>query len=297
MPDVTPGVARSILLLSGALFLFVLLDATAKHLGQTYPVPMLVWARYAVHFLLMMIFLAPSMRMRLVNTRRPSRQIIRAVCLLGTTFFGMAALARMPLAETTAIVFAAPLIVTLLARPLLGEQIGWIRWGAVIVGFVGVLLIARPGSGLVTDGVLFALAAALSYAIYQILTKQLAPTESPVTMLFYTALVGTLAMSLLLPWIWGGPTPDLVDGLMIASLGIYGGLGHFLLIRAFSGAPASVLSPILYMQLIWATLVGWLAFGHLPDGLALAGILTIGGAGAMIALDSRKPAAGPRHKV
>ncbi|MDO9599235.1 MAG: DMT family transporter [Azoarcus sp.] len=297
MPDSSPALGRGILLLLGALFLFVFLDATAKHLGQTYPVPMLVWARYAGHFLLMMIFLAPSMRLRLVTTTRPGRQVVRAICLLGTTFFGMAALARMPLAETTAIVFAAPLIVTLLARPVLGEHIGVLRWAAVIVGFVGVLLIARPGSGLVTEGIVLALAGALSYAIYQILTRQLSPTENPVTMLFYTALIGTVAMTLILPWIWGGPMPGVLDSLMIASLGVFGGLGHFLLIRAFREAPASVLSPILYVQLIWATLMGWIVFGHLPDGFALGGILTIAVAGAMIAIDSRRSQTSTRHKA
>jgi drug/metabolite transporter (DMT)-like permease len=116
-------------------------------------------------------------------------------------------------------------------------------------------------------------------------------------MLFYTALIGTLAMSLALPWIWGGPMPGLADGLLVTSLGLYGGIGPFLLIRAFREAPASVLSPILYVQLAWAALVGWIAFGHVPDGIALAGILTIAGAGAIIALDSRRAGQSGRHKV
>lgn len=297
MPESSPRLLQAILLLMGALLMFVLLDATTKHLGQTYAVPMLAWARYAVHFLVMVVFLAPSMRMRLLTTTRPARQIIRALCLLATTFFGMSAFTRMPLAEATAMIFAAPLLVTLLARPLLGEEISPLRWTAAIVGFAGVLLIARPGSGLVPDGVAFALAAALTYAIYQILTRQLSPTENPVTMLFYTALIGTVAMSLSLPWIWGGPMPGLADGLLIVSLGLYGGIGHFLLIRAFREAPASVLSPILYVQLAWAAVVGWLAFGHVPDSVALAGILTIAGAGAIIALDSRRVGRPVRHKV
>lgn len=287
---------RAVLLLVGALTLFVLLDATATHLGKRYPVPMLVWARYTVHFLLMVVFLAPSMRLRLVATSRPRRQVVRALCLLATTFFGMAAFTRMPLAETTAIIFMAPLIVTLLARPVLGEQIGALRWGAVIVGFVGVLLIARPGSGLVSEGILFALGAALMYAIYQIQTRQLSSTENPVTMLFYTAMIGTIAMTLLLPWIWGGPMPGLVDGLLVVALGVFGGVGHFLLIRAFREAPASVLSPILYAQLVLATLVGGILFGHIPDGLALTGILIIATAGAIIALDSRRKPILGRHK-
>jgi drug/metabolite transporter (DMT)-like permease len=297
MPETSPRLARSVVMLLGALFLFVLLDSTAKHLGARHPVPMLVWSRYTVHFLLMVIFLAPSMRLRLVTTTRPARQIVRAICLLFTTFFAMAAFARMPLAETTAIVFAAPLLVTLLARPVLGEQIGTLRWAAVIIGFAGVLLIARPGSGLVTDGILLALAAAVCYALYQILTRQLSSTETSVTMLFYTALIGTIGMSLALPWIWTGQMPGLLDALMIASLGIYGGVGHFLLIKAFRDAPASVLSPILYVQLILATLMGWIVFGHFPDSAALLGILTIAVAGAVIAFDSRSKPVALRHKT
>ncbi|THF62735.1 DMT family transporter [Pseudothauera rhizosphaerae] len=288
MPASAPATLRSIATLLGALFLFVLLDATAKHLSRTYPVPMLVWGRYLVHFVLMAALLGPSMGGRLVSTDRPARQVLRALCLLAVTFLTMAALARMPLAETNAIVFTAPLLVTLLARPILGERIGALRWAAVLVGFAGVLLIVRPGNGLVAEGVLLALASAVCYAIYQILTRQLTATESPVTMLFYTALVGTAGMTLLLPWIWSGPLPDVTDALLIASLGINGGAGHFLLIRAFRDAPASTLSPILYVQLMWAMLVGWLAFDHFPDGPALAGILTIGGAGAMIALQGRR---------
>ncbi len=288
MTNAPPRLLHGVFLLLGALFFFVLLDATAKYLSRTYPVPMLVWARYIGHFLLMLIFLAPSMRRRLISTTRPGRQIVRAFCLLGTTFFGMAALSRMPLAETTAIVFAAPLLVTLMARPFLGERIGQLRWGAVVIGFIGVLLIARPGNGLVLEGIVLAFCAALTYAVYQVLTRQLSPTENPVTMLFYTALIGTCAMSLTLPWNWGGPLPGPVDAVLIMLLGVFGGTGHFLLTRAFREAPASVLSPILYVQLVWAMLVGWLAFDHVPDGIALGGILTIAFAGVLIALDSRR---------
>ena len=287
---------KAVLMLLGAVTLFVLLDATATHLGKTYPVPMLVWARYTVHCLLMVIFLAPSMRLRLISTTRPRRQVIRALCLLATTFFGMAAFIRMPLAETTAIIFLSPLIVTVLAGPMLGEQIGALRWGAAIGGFVGVLLIARPGSGLSTEGIVFAFGAAVMYAAYQIQTRQLSSTENPVTMLFYTAMIGTIAMSLALPWIWDGPLPGLVDGSLIVCLGALGGVGHYLLIRAFREAPASVLSPILYAQLVIATVVGAVLFGHLPDLPALTGILVIAGAGAVIALDSRRKPILGRHK-
>lgn len=287
MTDAHPHALRSVALLLLALFLFVTLDATAKHLATRYPVPMLVWARYVVHFLLMTIVLGPSLGMKLVATRRPGRQVVRAACLLAVTFLNIAALRIMPLAETTAILFAAPLIVTMLAGPLLAERVGLLRWLAVITGFVGVLLVARPGGSLVVEGVVLALCAAISYATYQILTRQLSPTETPINMLYYTALVGSVVMTLLGPLYWSGPMPHAVDALLIASLGIYGGVGHFLLIRAFRDAPASLLSPILYVQLAWATLLGWLVFAQLPDAWALAGIATIGAAGLMIAVDTR----------
>lgn len=279
---------KAILMVLGAVTLFVLLDAMASQLGKTYPVPMLVWARYAMHCLLMVIFLAPSMRMRLIRTTRPLHQIACALCLVATSFLGMAAFIRMPLAETTALIFMSPLIVTLLAGPVLGEKIGALRWAAAIGGFIGVLLIARPGSGLSIEGIAFALGAALVYAAYQIQTRQLSGTESPVTMLFYTAMIGTVVMSLALPWVWSGTMPGLVDGVLIACLGVLGGVGHYLLILAFREAPASLLSPMLYAQLVIATLMGALLFGHIPDLPALVGILIISAAGVVIAMSGRR---------
>ncbi|HRQ59501.1 MAG TPA: DMT family transporter [Azoarcus taiwanensis] len=281
-------VLKAILMVIGAVTLFVLLDATVSHLGKTYPVPLLVWARYAVHCLLMVVLLAPNMRMRLISTARPLRQIVCALCLVATSFLGMAAFIRMPLAETTALIFMSPLIVTLLAGPVLGERISVLRWAAAVGGFIGVLLIARPGSGLALEGVVFAVGAAVMYAAYQILTRQLSGTENPVTMLFYTAMVGTVVMSLALPWIWSGTVPGWVDGVLIGSLGVLGGVGHYLLILAFRQVPASLLSPMLYAQLVIATLVGALLFGHIPDLPALVGILVISAAGAVIAINGRR---------
>lgn len=278
---------RAIALMLSALLLFALLDATVKHLAETFAVPLLVWARYTVHCTLMVLFLAPSMRARLFRSRRAGSQVARALMLVCTTGFGMAALRLMPLAETTALGFVAPLIVTLLAGPLLGERIGAIRWLAVLAGFAGVLLIARPGGMLGAIGVVLALCAAFSYSMYQILTRHLAATENPVTLLFCTAAVGTVVMSAALPWFWGGPMPSARQALLIASLGLYGGMGHFLLTHAFRHAPASMLSPFLYVQLIWATLLGWAVFGHLPDALAVIGMTIIAASGLMLALVER----------
>lgn len=279
------------LLLLGSLFFFAALDATAKHLAQTYSVPFLVWARYTVHCLLMLAVLGPRQRWRLVATRRPLLQVVRGLMLVGCTGFGIAALSRMPLAETTAVAFTAPLIVALLAGPWLGERLTAGRWLAILAGFGGVLLIARPGSAVTVDGATLALLAASFYAVYQILTRQLAATEPTVTLVFYSALVGTLGTTLLQPWSVLPATPlPTIDRAMIAALGILGGSGHYLLTRAFRHAPASVLSPFIYVQLIWATLLGALVFGHWPGSFSFLGMAIIVGSGLWLALAARRGA-------
>ena len=287
-PGHEPSPLRGILMLLLALAFFVALDSTAKHLAATLPVPMLVWARYTVHCLLMVILLAPSMRGRLLHTRRRGLQVLRAASLLLVTLLTMSAFRIMPIAEATAIVFLAPLLVTIASGPLLGERVGPVRWLAVAIGFAGVLMIARPGTDLPPGGMGLAAAAAVAFAGYQLLTRVLSPTEHPVTTLFYTALVGSLLSALALPWLWPLPAIDGVQALLIVSLGVYGGSGHFLLIRAFREAPASTLSPVMYAQLGFATLAGGWIFGQWPDVAALAGIAVIGVAGVMTALQARR---------
>ena len=279
---------RGIALFMLALMLFASLDATSKHLSVIFAVPLLVWARYVVHFLLMLVFVAPSLRSELVRTANPKLQVVRALALLATTGCGMAAFRIMPLAEATSVIFLAPLLVTLLAGPFLGERIGRGRWLAVCIGFGGVLLVVRPGTGLNLAGILWALGGAVSYAAYQILTRRLSHAEHPMRLLFYTALVGTAVMSAALPWFWVDAAPSLAQWLLIASLGIYGGLGHLLLIRAFRLAPASTLTPFTYVQLVWAALLGWLVFGNVPDAVTGAGMAVIAASGLWLALGERR---------
>lgn len=280
---------RGILLMLGATLCFALLDGTAKHLTARYPVPMLVWARYTLHFVLMLIVFAPHLGGKLIATRRPRLQTTRALMLVGVTALNMAALHYLPLAETTALLFVAPFVVALLAGPFLGETLRPVHWLAIIAGFGGVLLIARPGGTLDPTGLAFALAAALCYSIYQVQTRMLAPTENTLTMLFYTALVGTLSMTLAAPLYWSGPWPETAtDALLVASLGIYGATGHFMLISAFRHAAATTLSPLLYVQLVWAALIGWIFFGHWPDGMTLAGIVIIATSSIALALARRR---------
>ena len=294
MPEARRKVGFAILLMVGATLCFAALDATSKHLSHTYPIPMMVWGRYTFHCLMMLIFLAPSMRLQLVATTRPMAQITRALMLTGTTGFSMAGFSMMPLAESTAFLFVTPLVVVILSHWLLKESITRGHWLAVVAGFCGALLIARPGGALNMQGIIWMSLAAACYAIYQIQTRQLSPTENTLTMLFYTALVGTVSMTLAAPLYWGGPMPDWTDAALIASLGIYGGTGHLMLTRAFRYAAASFLSPFLYGQLVWAMLLGWIYYHHLPDLPSVAGMAVIVGSSLSIALmerfKSRQPA-------
>jgi drug/metabolite transporter (DMT)-like permease len=199
----------------------------------------------------------------------------------------------MPVAETTAITFFGPMMVVILAGPMLGERIGIIGWGPAIAGFLGVLLIARPGTGLDMIGITFALLAVGANVGYQLLSRLLAATERTFALLFYTALVGSVCFGLALPWFLGGRTPNAWEILLFLSLGVTGGLGHFLFTAAYRHAPASMLAPMNYLQLFWAGILGWIVFGHVPDGASLAGMMIIMASGIAVAL---KPAAGARRK-
>lgn len=251
---------------------FSSLDASTKYLSPRVPLPMLVWMRYLVHCLLMVVFLAPSMRGKLLTTGRPGALIVRGLVLILTTGLGMAAFRLMPLAEATSIVFLSPVLVALLAGPVLGEKVGGLRWLAMLAGFGGVILIARPGGAVNLPGLILALGTAFTYAIYQLQTRHLAATENTWTMLFYTAVLGTLVLTLALPFYWHEISLSAMDWAILCSLGLYGGVGHFLLTAAFRHAPASTLSPFLYVQLAWATLLGGLLFDHWPDGWSFFGM-------------------------
>ena len=281
--------AMALMVLAG--LSFTVLDAMAKHLSARWPVPFIVWVRYSVHCLLMLLLLAPRMGLSMLRAAQPGLQLLRGVMLLLTTTLGFAALSRLPLAETLAIAFLSPLIVVLASIPLLGERPSRAVLLATLIGFGGMLLIVRPGGALFGIGVLFALGTAVSYAAYQLLTRHLSARASPLVLLFHTALIGSLGASFVVPFFWPPQAVGVMDALLLCSLGVFGGIGHFLLIRAFARAPASSLSPLLYIQLIWQTLAGWIVFDHLPDAWAVAGGLMIVGSGLIVFLTSRRDTA------
>lgn len=275
-------------MLCTAVIIFATQDALTKHLTARFPIGLLAWGRYLVHWILMTAFLAPRWRSRLLATHKPGAMVIRGLLLAAVTVLMMIAFKRMPLAEATTIIFASPLLVMIAARPLLGEKISGLRWLAVVTGFIGVLLLTRPGSGLDPVGVACALVSALCYTGYQLLTRHLIATEHPVTQLYYTACAGTLCLTASLPLIGPAPMPDIPELIQICALGIFGGGGHYLVTRAFRDAPASLLAPLMYTQLIWAVLLGWVFYADVPQGLSLLGMLIIASSGLLIALDGRR---------
>lgn len=279
----------AILLIIGSVLCFTVLDAIVKFLTRDYPVPLLVWARYAVQALAMVIWLAPSMGMGLVRTRQPRLQIVRGAVLPFSSLCFVTALKYLPLAEATAINYSTPVLVVVLAVFFLGERMTHSRIAFVVAGIAGMLLIVRPGSAMFHGAALFAFAAAVFYAAFQILTRRLA-AEDPRVTLFYPALVGTVAMTVVLPWI-GVPSempwPHLA---LVVAAGLLGTFGHFLFILAFQRGPASALTPFTYTQLVWATLAGWFAFGNFPDAWAIAGMAVITGSGLLIVLHERRRA-------
>lgn len=274
-----PHFVRGVAMMMVAVFMFSSMDTLAKLALRSYPLGPLIWARYFIHLLFMIVLLGPRMGIGLVRTRRPGLQLVRGVLLVGSTAFFYLSLKFLPLAEAAAISFVGPVLVTVLSGPMLGERVTRRQWVAVWLGFLGVLIIIRPGGGVFTAAAVFPLCTALCFSLYQIATRKLAGRENPFTTLFFTALVGTALTSAALPLSWQSPTPGQA-GLMVA-IGTLGGLGHFLLIRAVEHVSPMALAPFVYTQLVWATLLAWIAFREFPDGVSLGGMAIIVCAGLL----------------
>lgn len=292
-PWVRPGAARpdplrGIALLVGAVSLFALLDATAKWLSRTYPVPMVVWARYFFNVVLMLAWLAPAHGARLWATRAPGLQLVRGLALAASTLLMFSALSLMPLADASAITFVGPVLVTLASVRFLGETAPRGTWPALAASLAGVLLIVRPGSGVFTWAALLPLATACCYAAYQVLTRRLSGVDAPMPTLFLGSAVGALSLSLVAPFAWSWPLAAWWHALVFVATGVLGALGHALLIRAFGHAPASTLAPFVYFQLIAALTLGWALFGDFPDGWTLAGMGLVSATGVAMALGQRR---------
>jgi drug/metabolite transporter (DMT)-like permease len=264
---------KGILLIVVATFLFSTHDAFSKYLSGFYPIVMVVWARYVVHTLLMAGIFLPQSGLRVLRTKRPWLQLIRALCLLGTSLFFTTGLMYIPLAEATSVNFLAPVLVTALSVPLLGERVTRGQWLAVIFGFSGVLIIVHPGGDLFTPAVLLPFCSALFFCFYQLLTRKLSEIDSPTTSNFFAGLCNTLVMSALVPFFW--QTPNLEHGAMMLALGACGMTAHLFLTQAFRLAAPALLAPFSYCQIIFAGLLGWLLFSHTPTLTTVIGIAVI----------------------
>jgi drug/metabolite transporter (DMT)-like permease len=256
-------------LMCGAVICFAGLDTSAKWLSHSTDPLLGVWARYVSSVVLVSLVVNPWSVPGLARTRRPWMQAGRSVLLLLSTACNFFALQYLQVAQTTSIMFAAPLLVALAAGPLLGEWIGPRRLAAIGVGFVGVLIITRPGFGGMHPAALLSVFGTACYALYAISTRVLAGSDSSATTLFYSGLAGVVLVTPFVPFVWS--TPSVLIALMMAATGVFGAVGHWLLILAHARAPAPVLAPFLYTQLIWVVILGYLVFGDLPDYWTLIG--------------------------
>jgi len=279
-----------IALMCGAVGTFAFLDTTAKYLGRQIDVVQVVWARYTFAFLLTLIVSNPITRPGLWRTGRPLFQIGRATLLLGSTCLNFFALKYLRLDQVLAIAFSTPFFVAALSGPILGEWVGARRWAAIGVGFIGILVVTRPGFGLVHPAAILALMAALSYAVYALSTRILARTDANETTLFYSNFVGAALMVPVVPLFW--KTPDLWQLALMALAGALASGGHFMLIVAHRLAPASLLSPFIYSQLVWVVALGYAVFGDVPDAYTLIGASIVVASGLYVL--HRERVRGPR---
>jgi drug/metabolite transporter (DMT)-like permease len=269
-----------------AVALFSGLDTAAKFLAtrEGLGIGQIVWSRFIGQFLLLLV-LVPAFGIMsakaLFTTNRLGLQLLRSVLMVATTAFNFLALQYLRLDQTITIVFLAPLMVALLAGPLLGEWVGRRRVSAIMVGFIGVLIAVRPGLGVMHPAVLYAFAAMLAYALFMLLTRHMAQFDPPLVTLFYSMFVGTFAGVPFAISDWHAP-PDTLSWILLGSLGILGGLGHWLFLHAYRLAPASAIAPFLYMQLLTMVAFGYAVFGDLPDLWTLAGAALIVASGVYL---------------
>lgn len=269
-----PAIAVTLTIAAGTVLAGM--DAFAKFLSLELPFLVVLWGRYFFHTVITFGSYGIKTRsLQFLRTRRPDLQFIRALALFGATFFMYIAITRMPLGDAAAIQFLAPVLVTALSGLLLGEQVGPRRWMGVGFGFIGVLLVARPGSGILGWNALLPLATAVLLAIYMMMTRIIRNKDNPAATTFYTTALGALILSVLVIFYW--QTPTIMQWGLMVIMGSAGALGHFMLVKAFHSAEASMLAPFTYAQVVAAIAWGYLVFADVPS------IWTIAGASVVIA--------------
>ena len=263
-----------------AVGLFTIMDALVKWLGADYPTMQIVFFRSLFAFVPLGIFIMRTGSLASLATKRPLGHVLRS-------FIGLAALssffycyAHMPLANVVAIAFAAPLFITALSVPLLGEAVGPRRWSAVVVGFVGVMIMVRPDSGVFEGVALIALAGSVFYALAMIFVRKLSKTETSAAIVFYYSLASTVVAGAFLPFQW--VTPGLGDLGLLVAVGLVGGVAQIFMTNAFRNAPAAVIAPFDYTTMIWASLLGFFIWGEVPGNHIWLGVAIVTASGLYI---------------
>ncbi len=275
VPERPPGnMARGIVFFLVTGFGFAILDTTAKYLTQNYSVFQIAWARYTFAIMFMLPFLLRAGGGNPLVSGKPLWQIGRGVLLMVVTTLFFLVFSFMPLADATAIGFISPLIVTALSAVLLKERVGPRRWTAVAVGFLGVMVIVQPGSGTFHWAALLALAMATGHAVFQIITRAVSRYDSALVSSFYGAIVGAVVLSFVMPFIW--ISPSAFHWVLMVGMGALGAVAHFTFAKALGYAPASALQPYAYLQLVWASITGFMVFGDIPGwGMIIGGLIVV----------------------
>jgi drug/metabolite transporter (DMT)-like permease len=266
-------------LVIAAVACFATLDTTAKLSTAAVPIMMAIWFRYFFQAVATTLVLLPRYGVSVLKTEHPRYQVLRGSLLLASSTLAFLSLRYMPLAEFTSVVLIAPLVVTLFAATVLKEDVSPLRWTLVAGGFIGTLVILRPGSSIFSWAILLPLGLVVTNAWFQVLTSRLARTEKPLTIHFYSGWVGALIGSIALPFVWE-PLPGWHWWALLCLMGFMATVGHFFLILAYQRAPASTLTPYLYAQIAFAMLAGWIMFTQVPDLMSLVGMALIAICGA-----------------
>lgn len=260
-----------IALMLGAMGSLPLIDVLAKFLGQMgIAVLQIVWARLFFGAVVTLPFAVRASGWRGLWPANPVYHLIRSGLLILATFTFFVSLKFLPIADALAIFFVQPLVVVVLSALVLKERVGPRRWAAVVVGFVGTLIIIRPGFAAFNPGTLLALAAGCFLAVYFVLTRRISGQAKAVVTTFQTALIGALILSAAMPLVW--TPPNVTQWQMLAGLGLIATFGHFLIVRAYDFAEASLLAPLAYAEMIMATICGWVFFGDFPDRWTFVGV-------------------------
>lgn len=265
-------------------------DAVSKLMAETVPALQITWLRYAAFSVIMLAIAIPG-GMAMLKPRRLRLQLLRGLAVTVSSVLFVSSLKYLPIADATATSFISPLFVTALSIPLLREKIGWRRWTATIIGLIGVLIVVRPGGAGFQLAALLPMLSASAWAFALIFTRMMSATENPVTTLTWSAVIGFLLLSLLQPFGWQPLTSEAIW--LGVFVGVASTIGHWFVILAFRHADASLLAPFAYLQLLWASIFGFLMFAVLPDRFTWLGAVIITGSGLYIAHRERIRARGP----